>query len=290
MSKQILLIDCDIIVYRCGFACEKRAYVVEDRQGTVHYSGPSHREAIEYTRKFPETTFSVEFKVVVEPVEYALQNVRTTLAALRENYPEAEYRYFLSGGDNYRKDLATIRPYKGNRSKFSKPKHYEDIRAYIKFNYNAVVVEGMEADDELGIQATELAQAGSQPIIVSTDKDLDMIPCKHFNWVKKEEYDVTDEEAFRNFFGQCLTGDSVDNVPGIHKVGPVGAGKILANCRGPRAMLTAVREAWRLHYPDGVERESGGKLSAEAALLEVGRLLWIKRSREEPLWTPKMEL
>lgn len=285
--SQVLLIDCDIIVYRCGFACERRAYVVETMDGVVHYSGPSHREAIEYTRKYPETTFSIEYKVVVEPVEHAIQNARTTLEAIVAAHPSASYVTFLSGSGNYRYDLATIRPYKGNRSKFSKPIHYVALREYLG-KAGAIVVNGMEADDEIGIRATELAEQGLEPIIVSTDKDLDMIPCKHYNWVKKEEYDVTDEEAIRNFYRQCLTGDSVDNVPGIEGVGPVTAGKILANCRRPAAMLYEVRKAWDEAYPSGVERHDGSTIATGAALLEVARLLWIKRSREEPLWHPKM--
>jgi 5'-3' exonuclease len=145
----------------------------------------------------------------------------------------------------------------------------------------------MEADDEIGIQATELSNAGDTPVIVSTDKDLDMIPARHYNWVKQEVYDVTDEEAYRNFFRQCLTGDTVDNVPGIYRVGPERAGAILADYRKPRGMLHATRKAWNDAYPEGVECHDGKRLTADQALIEHGRLLWICRVRNAPLWHPE---
>jgi hypothetical protein len=220
----------------------------------------------------------------VEPVENALQAVNTTLKWIYERYKGAEFKCFLTGKGNYRAEISTIQPYKGDRSEFAKPRHYAAIRQHLIKQYGAVVIDGMEADDEIGIQATEAAEEGKEPIIVTIDKDLDQIPCKHYNWVKQEEYSVTDEEAYRNFFGQLLTGDRVDFVPGIAGVGPVGAGKILANCRGPASMLFEVREAYQEHYPTGYPRLDGSKLSSGDAMLEIGRLVWIKRRRDEELW------
>ena len=276
--KDRLLVDADILLYRCGFSCEKKHYVVGDKFFDVR------AEAQEYAAS---NGLPVEHKVVVEPVENALHNCNTVIRAIQARYEGAELRLLLTAKGNFRHEIATILPYKGNRSVFAKPAHYEAIREHLK-GWGAIVVDGMEADDEIGIQAMEAEAEGLRPIIVSTDKDLNMIPVRHFNWVNKEEYSVGDEEAYRHFFGQCLTGDRVDNVPGIPKVGPERAGKILADARRPRAMLHAARKAWRDAYPEGVTCHTGKVISADQALIEHGRLLWIKREREEPLWHPNM--
>lgn len=222
----------------------------------------------------------------MEPVQNALHNVNTTIAGITTTYPGATAVVLLSGKGNYRYQTATILPYKGNRSKFAKPRHYDAIRDHLIKHHAAVLSIGMEADDEIGIAQYELAAAGKSPIIVSTDKDLNMIEGRHYNWVNKEEYSVDEHEAYRSFFGQLLTGDRVDNVPGIDGVGPVTAGEILADYRRPRGMLSAVRKAWHEAYPSGVPRHDGSIIGTDKALIEVGQLLWIRRSKDEPLWHP----
>jgi len=281
--KQILLIDGDLIVYRCGFSVEKKQYVVTDTGGEIAFT--TRKEAMAFAALHPNAF--IEHRMFLEPVENALHNVNTTIAAIGNAYPTAERKVFLSGRDNFRKDVATIQVYKGNRNEFSKPRYYKELRDHIINSHRAEVVHGMEADDELGIQSTELAAKGYDPIIVTTDKDLDMIVGKHYNWVNKEEYNVDEEAATRAFFGQLLTGDSVDYVPGIKGVGPKTAGEILAGSRRPRAMLAACRQAYRDAYPQGVTRHDGTIITADQALIENGRLLWIKRNRNEELWHPK---
>ena len=78
------------------------------------------------------------------------------------------FEMYLTGTDNFRHKVATIKPYKGNR-KQDKPKYYHHIRAYLEKVHRAWVVNGMEADDMLAIRQQEL---GDSSVIVSRDKDL----------------------------------------------------------------------------------------------------------------------
>lgn len=153
-----------------------------------------------------------------------------------------EYEIFLTGSGNFRIDVATIKPYKGTRPT-DKPHHYERIREYlIKFR-GATLVEGMEADDAVSIEQMKdrsdchlrMMSAESygektedvyydykrfsETVLCSIDKDLDMVPGWHYDWLKKERYWVDEVDGIRHFYKQLLTGDTVDNIPGLFGVG-----------------------------------------------------------------------
>jgi len=177
------------------------------------------------------------------------------------NTEATEYRLFLSGKNNFR---YTIYPeYKAHRPK-EKPFWLEKCRQYLIATFNAEVVDGQEADDALGIAQTE------DTIICSIDKDLLMIPGRHYNFVKDEFQEVTNDSGMLHFYMQCLTGDRSDNIKGIEKIGPKKAEKILAGCVTEQEMFNAVREAY----------------SNDEEFLMNGRVLWIRRKENED-WKDK---
>lgn len=202
-----------------------------------------------------------------EPLEYKLQSVKTVLDGIMANFPEATTRRaFLSGKDNYRDKIATIRIYKGNRDPHNKPVYYDEIREYLIGYQGAEVVDGMEADDALGI--AQWAAKDKSTCIVTSDKDLNCIPGWHYNWVKGETYYQTLADANKCFWTQVLTGDTTDNIQGIPKVGPKTAEKILAKTNGSWIeMYTAVAEEYKKYY----------KEQARAAFHENASLVWIMR-------------
>ena len=50
--------------------------------------------------------------------------------------------------------------------------------------WNAQVVDGMEADDAIAIKATELDH---KAVICSLDKDFKQVPCPMYDYTKKED-------------------------------------------------------------------------------------------------------
>ena len=135
---------------------------------------------------------------------------------------EAEdYRIFLSGKEqpNFRR---VINPeYKANRNNVEKPYWLPLCLQYLSEVWEAEYVQGCEADDALGWFQTE------DTVICTIDKDLNMIPGKHYNFVKDSIYDVTPWEALQFFYKQMLIGDVSDNIKGISKIGPVKAAKLI---------------------------------------------------------------
>lgn len=228
----------------------------------------------QYSRKEGED-YQLWSERFCEPVDHAIQNLKTIMKGIMRDLSLTEFdvRMCLSGGKNYRYDIATTRPYKGNRDKSHRPTHEEALRNYISATWDTYIAENEEADDVMGIMCT------AQPhdtVIVTIDKDLDMIPGDHYNFVKGERYTVDQETATHNFYMQLLTGDSVDNIQGIAKVGPARAAQILDGL--------SLDDQWIAVVSTYMSRAGE---DWEAYLREQGQLLWI-RTKEHEMWEPDL--
>lgn len=170
---------------------------------------------------------------------------------------------------NFREDVAVTKPYKGTR-KGDKPLHYDNITAYMINCFKCIVAEGCEADDLLAYEQTKALARGEETIICTRDKDLRMVQGHQFGWAcgKQEAYGprvVSVEEGLKTFCMQMLTGDTVDNIPGVPRIGPKKAADILEGKETYEEMLKAVREAYRAFYGDAWADH----------MTEQGKLLWM---------------
>lgn len=173
----------------------------------------------------------------------------------------------LTGKGNFRDEIAVTAPYKGTR-KSEKPVHYHLIRDYLVYAWDAVVWNGIEADDAIAIEATELDGDG---VIVSLDKDLDQVVGWHYNFVKSHLYYIDQETADFNFYKQFLVGDAVDNIKGVYGIGPKKADKLLEG--------KTAEEMWEVVVDHlGWERA-----------IENGHLLYMLRSTQDKFTPPVKE-
>ena len=168
-----------------------------------------------------------------------------------------DYKAYITGSNNFRDKIAVTAPYKGNRVGLKKPVHYDAIRKHLQ-RLGAELVEGQEADDAVAIEATSTGGW-----IVSIDKDLDQVAGWHYNFVKHEEYYVTEEQGLRNLFTQVLTGDRIDNIIGLKGIGPKKAEKLLKDC-------TTAKE----YYEVCLKAYDGNQLRVDENLM----LLWLRRT------------
>jgi len=157
-------------------------------------------------------------------------------------------RLFIQGEGNFRNNI--LPDYKANRKGKPKPPHHKAIHDYLVNNWDAYIVHGEEVDDKLGYTQDD------DTIICSGDKDLNCIPGKHFNWSKKYVemgvYELSEVEANRFFFTQCLIGDwSTDNIPGLKRItGKVATKKLkspLQDMESPLDMYEYVDELYDGH-------------------------------------------
>ena len=150
----------------------------------------------------------------------------------------------IKGRGNFRTDI--FPKYKANR-----PSLDDDMRKaltygheYMVDRWNAVMADGMEADDLVSIWAAECWDVNTDYCVVGIDKDLLQIPGNHYNFNKRTHVHVTPDDGDYNLMVQCLTGDSTDNIPGLKGIGPVKAKKLLAGVPMSRRW-NRVRAAWR---------------------------------------------
>jgi hypothetical protein len=184
------------------------------------------------------------------------------------------YEAFLTGKNNYRYEIAKTVPYKGNRKDAKKPKHYDALREHMITRLGAVVVEGQEADDAVAIK---MSVYPDKYLLVGVDKDLRQIPGWHHNPHKALTEYIDAFTAYKAFCTQLLTGDRVDNIPGLEGIGPVKASKALRDAKTEEELLQAVWKAYQ-------EKEHGIEY-----LTEQGQLLWLRRYEGE-LWLPSVDV
>lgn len=132
----------------------------------------------------------------------------------------SEYKGFLSGSENFR--YAIDPNYKANRTDKPRPEWLQPIRERLVTEWHCSISDGIEADDNLGIEQSkfwDVAIAGINysmvdTCIVSLDKDLKQVPGKHYNWVKQEWEWVDEHQGWVNFYTQLVLGDRADNILG----------------------------------------------------------------------------
>lgn len=207
-----------------------------------------------------------------KPLEWEIVRsmVDDRIYQILENTKASEASLYLTDSpSNFRLGLATIKPYKGHR-KAEKPFHWASIRQHLIDNWNAEVQYGIEADDRLGIEQCKAEY--DTTIICSRDKDLHMIPGRHYVWPagKQEEKLWFQDElsAIRCFYHQLLTGDTSDNILGLYGVGSSSKlVKSLQEMEEEQLMFNLVFKAYEDRFGS----------YAWQFILENASLLWILR-------------
>ena len=172
------------------------------------------------------------------------------------------YELWLSGQGNFRYNVYP--EYKAGRIAAKRPKHERAVKEYLVAHWQANWSEGCEADDMLGVR---LMEVGPEGCIATIDKDLNMIPGYHYNFVKKEKFYVDEDAAFRFFCYQLIVGDTADGIKGVPGYGPKKAERLL-DANEPQDWLDRIRDLY----------------SSDEEMLMNGQCLWIWRTKGD-IWT-----
>jgi DNA polymerase-1 len=168
----------------------------------------------------------------------AVYGVLNMLRRLDSDF-KADYRacVFDAKGKTFRDDLYP--DYKAHR-----PPMPDDLAGQIAplhaciraQGWPLLAIEGVEADDVIGTLAREASRQGIEVVVSTGDKDLAQLVNPQVRLVNTMSNEVLDEAGVLAKFGVApaqivdyfaLVGDSVDNVPGVGKVGPKTAAKWL---------------------------------------------------------------
>lgn len=198
------------------------------------------------------------------------------------------YKLYVQGKGNFRHDIATLMPYKGNRKK-NNGELVNEIREIMRSSFGAISKDNIETDDAIGLSQT------STTCICSSDKDLNMIPGWHFNITNHNTFFVEKEEAIKNFYIQLITGDKVDNIPGLSERAPLrGIGKKTAekHLQGITTevdMFQIVKNLYENKYGQQYKYNHwNSKESISCSYIDIlnenAQLLWIQQLYKEK-WT-----
>ena len=114
-----------------------------------------------------------------------------------------------------------------------------------------LMIDGVEADDVIGTLARQAEALGIQVVISTGDKDLAQLVSPKITLINTMSNEMLDEAGVLAKFGVppervvdylTLVGDTVDNVPGVEKVGPKTAVKWLSQYGSLDAVIAAAAE------------------------------------------------
>ena len=187
----MLLIDSDFLAYKAAQACEIGIDFGED--------------------------------VIIAQSQFSevLRVFHNELNKVTKAMMDDDFILYFSSTENFRKKIYP--DYKGHRMK-RKPLGYKRLVNYCRENYNFKLIEGLEADDTIGIEATRHADPSN--IIVSPDKDMRQIPSVLWN-LTDDVTEITEEEGDRWHLVQSLSGDPTDGYSGCPGIGVKRATELL---------------------------------------------------------------
>ncbi len=221
----------------------------------------------------------------------AIRGMINMMERLRKDFPSNFAAcVFDAKGPTFRDELYP--EYKQNRSPMP-----DDLRTQIepihdlvkRMGWTVLDVPGVEADDVIATLAHVAASQGIQVTVSSGDKDLSQLVNEHItiidtmNGKKRDVAGVTAEfgvppQLMIDF--QTLVGDTVDNVPGVEKVGPKTAAKWLLEYGSLDALMA------RSHEIKGV---AGENLRKAVDWLPTGRaLVTMKTDCDLSAWVPQL--
>jgi DNA polymerase-1 len=170
----------------------------------------------------------------------AIHGLVNMMRRLREQVPAAHAAcVFDAKGDTFRN--AWYPDYKAHRPPMPEAlaQQIEPIHEVVRLlGWPVLEVPGIEADDAIGTLARVGAASGHQVVISTGDKDLAQLVTPRVTLINTMSGETLDEAGVLAKFGVppqrivdylSLIGDSVDNVPGVDKVGPKTAAKWIAD-------------------------------------------------------------
>ncbi len=168
----------------------------------------------------------------------AIRGVISMMRRLGRDYPDSLLVVvFDAPGKTFRDDLYS--DYKANREAMPADlrEQIEPIHKIIKAMGLPLIMEaGVEADDVIGTLARQAERASRDLVISTGDKDMAQLVSDNVTLVNTMTDTVMDRDGVMDKFSVtpeqiidylALMGDTVDNIPGVPKVGPKTAAKWL---------------------------------------------------------------
>ena len=204
--KTVIIIDADTIAVQAGAAVQVAIKWSDD----IYSMYADGNEAWVQVQEYIEDLQLSIASLLGDPID-------TTTIVLAFSDPKRKY---------FRHKI--LPTYKANRQKREGPMLVGYLKKKMAEKYKTYVIKNLEADDILGILATNQDLIPEDSIMISVDKDLQTVPGKHYNPNQPDSgiIYINPFVADVNHLRQTLVGDTTDGYKGCPGIGPVGAEKI----------------------------------------------------------------
>ena len=207
-KDKILLVDADTVAYSVAVMIEELVEEYEDDMGNLQQ---------EYHLDLDLAT-----EISVQKIQDMLESTGCKAAEL----------HFTGGrSESFRRLIYP--PYKEDRDGTRTPERLMDLKKKLCEEFpNSQIHTKWEADDYV---VWAMKEYSYKYVLAAVDKDvLNSVPGKHWNYYANSKYkiqpkwvEVDEITSLKWPYIQTLTGDSTDNIPGLHRVGPKTAEKLL---------------------------------------------------------------
>ena len=200
-----------------------------------------------------------------ETLPHYFYSARTMLTSVLKELGASDYVMYIGGKEEFRLNKSKLMKYKGNRDDMQKPIIFKEMRQYAIDHLGAKVVEGVEVDDQVIIDAYGL----DNHVVVGIDKDICSQPVRGFNPDKSDlgildgaslgELELDTKRKIRGYgykfmLAQLVLGDKADNYSPTCKsdvkFGDVKAYELLHDISSEKEGLERVIEQYKLFYPE----------------------------------------
>ena len=291
---ELVVIDADTIIISAAAKEQKNrclAKHLSTGREKLFMSKTEFNNWLKINPKWDKDEFEYEpSPVLVGEKHFAFHSINQKIDNIINACKAKNYLVCIEGEGNYRRDYQSkYVDYKGQRT--AKPLLFEECREFVlkKYKKNLILAEGIETDDNVSILGWDAYKNNKDVIIAYCDKDIPAnVPGKLFNYQKPDDgwYMNTPLDVAYKFATQMLTGDDVDNIPGIMQLSEITkseygiknkgcgvktAAKILKSCKSEKELAESVMECYKNAWED----------DAYERMYDMGFFLWMKRHHED---------
>jgi len=271
-----ICIDYDGLLFKACCAVEERSIIVKHKTGfekqfknrTEFYGHHKKKSGgwLALNKEYNLEEFEIEDTRTVEPVEHALGLLKRQIESIVSNLEADKYYGYISGEGNFRKDICTLLPYKGNRKDLITPFHLDAAKEYLKKYHNAIASNAREPDDCVTTDMYSAIKKKENFIGVVFEKDYlgcdgtwywpdngELKVISGFGELHREDTGVKGTGRLWKYF-QCALGDSSDHYYAAcfsdQKNGEVSVYNKLKDCTNDKEAFEAMKEHFMYLYPE----------------------------------------
>jgi len=278
-TDKIALIDADTIIFA---SCSVLSQT--DELLPRHMYSDEEWEDIANSNGYDEESQTIKFINLDEAYAHSMDKIKSIME--RTGCADFEL-HFTRGRESFPYTMVDAE-YKGNRDFSAIPYGLGELKDLFVATHPDKAFNNYLAEAD-HIVVCKKRDNPEKYILCAVDKDvIYALEGTHFNYYSSTKYNIpmkwvtiTEDDAMRRYYIQTLTGDTGDNVIGIHGIGPKKAEKILAKCTTPRECWDEVVATYIKNNRTEIEAITNFRL------VDMRQLELVDGEYQVKLWDPR---